>query len=99
MNELKLLNKYLHNPAGFDGVFDTVSQAIFSKNEHLLKLDECRAKINEIFDYFEVQRRFLSLAEKSNNKLSFTRNYFELDKHKFETLDEVEKAINNKAFL
>lgn len=99
MNELQLLNKYMYSSSSLDGAFDMVSQAIYSKNERLLKLDECRAHINEIFDYLETHNRFLLLSEKSDNKLLLRSDHFELDKHKFDTLDEVEKAIKIKAFL
>lgn len=99
MNELQILNKYIYSMSPIEGIFDTVSQAIYTKNQKFLKIDECRANINEIFDYLEIHNRFLSLVEKSNGKFSLTRINFELDKHKFQTLDEVEKAIENKAFL
>jgi len=99
MNELELLNKYEYSSYQLEGIFDTVSQAICTNNTLVLKINECREKVNEIFNYLEIRERFRALAKKSDRKLSFTSTHFELYQHKFETLDEVEKAINIKVFL
>ena len=99
MKEYELLTKYHYPEGAIEGPFDVMSQALYTKSTNLLNLDECRARTNEIFDYLELKKRYDSLVEESKGKLQFTKEYFDLLKHQFQTLDEVEKALKNKAFL
>jgi hypothetical protein len=99
MKEYQLLYKFRYSPNLMEAPFDVISQVLYGKSTHLLKLKECREHVNKIFDYLELKHRFDALEEAANQTLIFTNECFKLDLHEFETLDEVERALKNKAFL
>jgi hypothetical protein len=80
-------------------VFFLVYSGLEDKTIGLVNIEEAQARCNEIFKYLYLGRRFDELVAKSNKTLVSLPGGFELLGHKFETLDEVEKALNNKAFL
>jgi hypothetical protein len=71
-----------------------------------VNVDQVQQKVNHYFECLKVTQRFEQLKDKANGSLSL-KNYADsnggvgylLDEHQFKTLDEVEKALNNKAFL
>ncbi len=101
MKEYQLLMKFDEDNDGedvADGLY-AIHQALSSKQMSILDVAACRDRINTVFDYVEVRKRFDKLREEINGGLSFDKNGFKLFKSTFETLDEVEKALKNKAFL
>lgn len=83
----------------FSKALDAVVSAINNKHCDMFNLVAVKARVEEAMIALEVKIRFDLLASKSNGKLTCTTSCFELDGHKFETLDQVEKALDNKAFL
>lgn len=99
MKEYELLSKYLYPDSTLESTFEVMSMAIYQKQIDMIQLDVCRSKINEVFDYLELRKRYDILFNQADAKLKIGAGCFELDSYKFQTLDEVEKAIKNKAFL
>lgn len=100
MKEYQLLLKF--NPEDGEDVEDVVyaiHQVISNRQLAILDIKACRDRMNVVFDYIETRKRFDKLREAINNKLSFDNEGFHLLKNTFESLDEVEKALKNKAFL
>lgn len=64
----------------------------------LINLNLIKEKIDEGFEYLYVKQRFIRLNKLIENKIHITDKFY-IDGHGFETLDEVEVAIKNKAFL
>ncbi len=77
---------------------DFIVSAINNKNYDVLDLESVKMKMDEVFEAITLKVRFDSLLD-LNSSIICNKDCFELDTHKFETLDEVEKAIKNKAFL
>lgn len=99
MKEYELYYKYEYGINRVEGSLDVLSQAIYTGALGLLDLEKCRSSINELIDFLKIKIRFNSLNDQLNNTLICHKNKFEFGGHKFETLDEVEKAIKNKVFL
>lgn len=78
---------------------ETVVSAINNKHYGMFNLESVKLRMDEVFEALVIKTRFDLLYNKSNGKLICNKAGFELEPHKFETLDEVEKALNNKAFL
>jgi hypothetical protein len=81
------------------GVFYTIQTAIEQESHELLDLESCKAKVDEAFRAIACKKRFEHLNEISNTAIKYSRDCFLLDNHKFETLDEVERAWKLKAFI
>lgn len=86
-------------PKEVSALFDTVSAALNDNMWELLDLDAAHTSVNETFKYLKILKRFRALSEKCESPLSFSKEGFHFHEHKFNSLDEVEKALNNKAFL
>lgn len=80
-------------------MFYAINVAFEQKNWDLLDLDVCQAKVNEAFRAAILRKRFDYLNEVSNTAIKYSKDGFMLDNHKFETLDEVERAWKLKAFI
>lgn len=78
---------------------DAVVSAINNKHYDMLNLEVAKSKVQEVMKALELKMRFESLNNQVNGKLICNKTDFELETHKFESLDEVEKAIKNKVFL
>ena len=78
---------------------ETIASAINNKHYDMFNLETVKLKMDEVFEAIMLKRRFDELNSKANGKLVCNKTDFELDTHKFETLDEVERALKNKAFL
>jgi hypothetical protein len=83
----------------FSKALDAIVSAMNNKQCDMLNLVAAKARVGEAMLALEVKVRFDTLANEAKGKLICNKDSFELDGHKFETLDEVEKALNNKAFL
>jgi hypothetical protein len=81
------------------GVFYTIQTAIEQKSHDLLDLESCKSKVDEAFRALACQRRLTQLNKMLRSAIKFSRDGFTLDNHKFETLDEIERAYKLKAFL
>jgi hypothetical protein len=68
-------------------------------NWDLLEIEACQIKVNDALRAIACKKRFDQLNEMSNTAIKYSADGFMLDNHKFETLDEVEKAYKLKAFL
>lgn len=99
MKEYEILKKYEYPVKPIEAPFDVVSQAIYNKSMSLINIELCKNEIAEVFDYYKIKLKYDFLAEKADEKLYYTNNEFVFEDFKFQTLDEVEKAIKNKAFL
>ena len=83
----------------FSKTLDAVASAINNKQVGLLNLSVVKSKVEDALMALEIKIRFDALNEVVKGKLTCTSSNFELNGHEFQTLDEVEKAIENKAFL
>lgn len=81
------------------GVFYTIQTAIEQENYELLDLDACKGKVEEALHAIACKKRFDYLNKISDTAIKYSRDGFMLDNHKFETLDEVERAWKLKAFI
>lgn len=99
MNEFELLLKYEyeyeHN--NLKSVFDTISNAIHIQHTELLNLEISKRTCDEAFEYLFILNRYKEF--KSNNKIWYTEKGFHIHDYIFQSLDEIETAINNKMFL
>lgn len=98
---------------GFEGtkVFQLIIDNTYHINTHidfdpidLIDVERLKLQYEEVLEYLIVKKRFRKLSLLFKGKLSFHRNLlnencFDVDGHVFKTLDEVEKAYNNRAFL
>ena len=64
-----------------------------------LDLSAIREQIIVYVDWLILAERFSLLKSISNGELSFDKEGFHIKEYAFSSLDEVEKALNNKAFL
>jgi hypothetical protein len=83
----------------FSKSLEMVGSSIPYKNYVMLDLAAARAKVEEVFKAIELMKRYDTLRVTSKFKLRYDPSGFIIDDHKFETLDEVDVALNNKAFL
>lgn len=83
----------------YSKMLDVVVSTINNKHYDMLKLDVVKSKMDEVYYALELKVRYDTIYETSNGKLTCDKSGFDFDGHKFETLDEVEKAIKNKVFL
>lgn len=75
-----------------------MNSALNGGSIELLDIERCRRMANDVMDYLAAKQRFI-LLKKEMKELSFTNGKFKLLEHEFDNLDDVEKAIKNKAFL
>ena len=95
--EYELVSEF--DKAELSGVFYTIQTAIEQGSYDLLDLESCKAKVDEALRAVACKKKFEQLNEMSNTAIKYSVNGFMLDNHKFETLDEVERAYKLKAFL
>lgn len=58
-----------------------------------------KVQIDKAFREILIIHRYVRLRKAFDDKLTYSTDSFYIDGHKFSTLDEVEKAWKNKAFL
>lgn len=95
--DYSLLLKFFYNVA--PKIFGTVHEALMNGDEHLLDAEACQEYANEYFEYLKLIKRYKVLNKELNNSLIISDDGFKIADSKFETLDDVEKAIKLKAFL
>lgn len=83
----------------FSKSLDAVVSAMNNKQYDMLNLAAVKSRVKEAMQALEVRMRFDSLVGEAKGKLTCSASGFDLDGHKFESLDDVEKALENKAFL
>ena len=79
--------------------FNIVITAVLKETVDLLDLDAVERKIKNIFRILRVENRYNQLFSLSNGQLSVNLKSFKLNGHEFQSLDEVEAALRNPAFL
>jgi hypothetical protein len=78
--------------------FNLIAQAMENDTWELLDLDLVESNMLDSLNFLKALKRFRRL-QNDFPALIYSENGFFIDDHQFETLDEVEKAIKNKAFL
>lgn len=97
MKEYELLHKY-RGKSQIEGPFEVVSMALYQKRTYMLNVANSRNTCNELFDYIEILNRYETLRMQFGD-IDFDDKHFFVGDSEFQTLDEVERAIKNKAFL
>src|SRR5271157_5644394 len=95
--EYELVSEF--DTSELSGLFYTIQTAIEQKSWDLLDLESCKVKVSEALRAVACKKKFDQLNEMSNTAIKYSIDGFMLDNHKFETLDEVERAYKLKAFL
>lgn len=100
MKEYEMVS-FMAEPYGnrYVKTLESISSAINNKQYDMFNLETVKLKMDEVFEAIVIKTRFDALCNESNGKPVCTKTEFELESHKFQTLDEVEKALKNKAFL
>lgn len=104
-HDLHLINKYAHYSATYNptGLLRDVAcqngEASDMKAIDVIDLTLLKQEIDEVFDFLYAYKRYRELNKKFSHKLAYDKEGFKLDDHVFQSLDEVEKAWNNRAFL
>lgn len=83
----------------YSKILEAIIAAINNKHYEILNFQAAKSRVEEAMNAVELKMRFDELNNKALGKLTASKTEFELDGHKFETLDDVEKALKNKAFL
>ena len=81
------------------GVYAFVSSAIEADQMDLLDLKTIQTSVEDHFKYLFLRKRFNLIKAVSPVGIDYDHDGFHVKDSTFETLDEVEKAIANKAFL
>jgi hypothetical protein len=79
--------------------FNLLTGAMIANSWELLDLDILESEFDKCIAYFRLCKRFRAMDKLLDGELSITDDGFEIDEHLFQTLDEVQKAVDNKAFL
>lgn len=82
----------------FSDIFDLVVHALNTNTQLSLRTEYLQQQCALILSVIAIEQRFDILRSKCGD-LVMNGNKFSLLGHEFDTLDQVEKAINNKAFL
>lgn len=98
IEEYKLLASYSDGD-DVRKLYSLLATALIDDSWNLINLDKAQSIINEHFRFLKVFKRYSDLYILAKGKLDRSQEGFQLDGHTFKTLDEVEKALNNKAFL
>jgi hypothetical protein len=80
-------------------LYKLFGEAIELDSGRSFDLERLKNNFNEDIKYLMLQKEYEELLPYADDKLSYDENGFHLDGHTFETLQEVRKALNNKAFL
>lgn len=81
------------------GVYAFVSSALEADQVDLLDLNTIQTSVNDHFKFLFLRKRFNTIRASSPVSIDYDHDGFHVKDSTFETLDEVEKAISNKAFL
>jgi len=95
---IKYYNEYVNPNDGIQAIFELLKYSIENKIYSFLDLKSIKRTINADLKYLELYQRFSLLRTLSKQELTYDDNGFQLHGHTYESLDEVEKALDNKAF-
>ena len=79
--------------------FSWLQSTISNGTLPMLDIETSRATVNDIFDYLSLKKKYIALFELSKGQLTYNKTCFKILDHEFSTLNEVERALNNKVFL
>lgn len=79
--------------------FNMLSSAMINNSWELIDTEALENELVKCVRYFRVCKRFRAMDKLLDEKLSISDDGFEIDGHKFETLDEIAIVIKNKAFV
>lgn len=79
-------------------MFNLMGVALEDNSWEMVDLETSHAAISASFKTLIVSKRY-KLLQRQNKELGYSSEGFFIGEHKFETLDEVERALKNKAFL
>jgi hypothetical protein len=80
-------------------LFRLVTTAIADGQCDFLSLSDIKNSFDQYFKYLEVKKKYDELVAKAGSILGIDYQGFSLNEFTFETLDEVERALDNKMFL
>lgn len=80
-------------------MFRLVTTAIADGQCDFLSLSEIKSSFDQYFKYLELKKKYDVLSAKAGSILGIDYQGFSLNEFTFETLDEVERALDNKMFL
>lgn len=80
-------------------VYAFISSALEARQENLLDLKEIQLDVEQHFKYLFLIKRFNKIRTIAPVSIQYDYDGFHIVDSTFETLDEVEKAMINKAFL
>lgn len=78
---------------------DLVKNALSNNILDMLDLSICDEAVKEIFTYLHLKKKYSALKKEANGQLTVSKDGFKLSGKDFLTIDELEKAWKNKAFL
>ena len=81
------------------GCIELLSHSMTYNTLPMIDLQLTKESVNRLFDYLELRQKYERLKVASRATLSFDKEGFHLEGHTFHSLDEVERALKNKAFL
>jgi hypothetical protein len=99
--EYGLLSYYngYNNRNKISNLFNFLNSSLESEQWTFLNLDEVQLSVNQHFKYLAIKKRYMELTAESQGILYYSNGGFHIKEHKFETLDEVKRALANKMFL
>lgn len=91
-------NKY-NNQNKMNSLYSFMNSSLENGQWTFLDLNQVQKNINEHFQYLSLRKRYSELLIESKNILVYDHEGFHINEHTFETLDEVQRALNQKMFL
>jgi len=80
-------------------LFSLIAAAVTDNQCDFLSLTDIKNSFDQYFKYLELKRKYDKLLIKARDILYVDYQGFRINEFTFETLDEVEKALENKMFL
>lgn len=80
-------------------LFRLVTMAVTDGQCDFLSLSDIKNSFDQYFKYLELKKKYDVLSDKAGSILGIDYQGFSLNEFTFETLDEVERALENKMFL
>lgn len=80
-------------------LFSLMSNSLENRQWSFINVNEAQLVINRYFEFLSLKKRYIELCHLSKNELGFDNSGFHINEFTFETLDEVQKALNNKSFI
>jgi hypothetical protein len=105
LTEIELLRAYSYGPTRSENmnilslIREVLTDDLHDKIMQTMDITSLKKEVDLIFEYLSVRKRYNKLNSLFGNILTYNEIGFSIDGQNFSTLDEVEKAWNNKAFL